>query len=324
MATAVIAAPPQPRARKFFKLLRDGDQVAHLVTFIFAASVFLVTVLLVYELWIHSGPSRDKFGLSFLWKQNWDPVAGQFGAWSFIYGTVLTSFLALLIAVPLGVGAAIFLAELAPPRLSNTFTFLVELLAAVPSVIYGLLAIFTLVPLLRQYVEPFLKKTLGFLPLFQGPAYGVGYLAAGVILAIMTFPFIISISRESLLAVPREQREAALALGATKWESTWQVVVPHARLGIIGAVFMALARALGETMAVTMVIGNDTSIHASLLAPGYTIAAIIANEFTEATGDVYLSALIELGLVLFALTMILNASAQLLILATTRKGSKHE
>jgi phosphate transport system permease protein len=198
------------------------------------------------------------------------------------------------------------------------------LLAAVPSVIYGLLAIFTLVPLLRRYVEPFLKKTLGFLPLFQGPAYGVGYLAAGVILAIMTFPFIISISRESLLAVPREQREAALALGATKWESTWQVVVPHARLGIIGAVFMALARALGETMAVTMVIGNDTSIHASLLAPGYTIAAIIANEFTEATGDVYLSALIELGLVLFAFTMILNASAQLLILATTRKGSKHE
>jgi phosphate transport system permease protein len=324
MATAVIAAPPQPRARKFFKLLRDGDQVAHLVTFIFAASVFLVTVLLVYELWIHSGPSRDKFGLSFLWKQTWDPVAGQFGAWPFIYGTVLTSFLALLIAVPLGVGAAIFLAELAPPRLSDTCTFLVELLAAVPSVIYGLLAIFTLVPLLRQYVEPFLKKTLGFLPLFQGPAYGVGYLAAGVILAIMTFPFIISISRESLLAVPREQREAALALGATKWESTWQVVVPHARLGIIGAVFMALARALGETMAVTMVIGNDTSIHASLLAPGYTIAAIIANEFTEATGDVYLSALIELGLVLFALTMILNASAQLLILATTRKGSKHE
>jgi phosphate transport system permease protein len=324
MATAVIAAPPQPRARKFFKLLRDGDQVAHLVTFIFAASVFLVTVLLVYELWIHSGPSRDKFGLSFLWKQTWDPVAGQFGAWPFIYGTVLTSFLALLIAVPLGVGAAIFLAELAPPRLSDTCTFLVELLAAVPSVIYGLLAIFTLVPLLRQYVEPFLKKTLGFLPLFQGPAYGVGYLAAGVILAIMTFPFIISISRESLLAVPREQREAALALGATKWESTWQVVVPHARLGIIGAVFMALARALGETMAVTMVIGNDTSIHASLLAPGYTIAAIIANEFTEATGDVYLSALIELGLVLFAFTMILNASAQLLILATTRKGSKHE
>ena len=175
-----------------------------------------------------------------------------------------------------------------------------ELLAAVPSVIFGLLAIFTLVPLMRQYVEPFLKKTLGFLPLFQGPAYGVGYLTAGLILAIMTFPFIISISREALLAVPREQREAALALGATKWESTWQVVVPYARLGIIGSIFLALARALGETMAVTMVIGNDTSIHTSLLSPGYTIAAVIANEFTEATGDVYLSSLVELGLVLFA------------------------
>jgi phosphate transport system permease protein len=246
----------------------------------------------------------------------------KFGALPFIYGTVLTSLLALLISVPLGVGAAIFLAELAPPRLSNTCTFLVELLAAVPSVIYGLLAIFTLVPIMRQYVEPFLKKTLGYLPWFQGPAYGVGYLTAGLILSIMTFPFIISISREALLAVPREQREAALALGATKWESTWQVVVPFARLGIIGSIFLALARALGETMAVTMVIGNDTSIHTSLLAPGYTIAAILANEFTEATGEVYLSALIELGLVLFVLTMILNASAQLLIIATTKKGSK--
>jgi len=226
--------------------------------------------------------------------------------------------------VPLAVGAAIFLSELAPPKLSNTCTFLVELLAAVPSVIYGLLAIFTLVPLMRQYVEPFLKKTLGFLPLFQGPAYGFGYITAGLILSIMTFPFIISISRESLLAVPREQREAALALGATQWESTWQVVVPYARLGIIGSVFLALARALGETMAVTMVIGNDPAIHASLLAPGYTIAAIIANEFTEATGDLYPAALVELGLVLFLITIILNASAQLLIVATTKKGSKQD
>jgi phosphate transport system permease protein len=319
-----MAAPPQSRARKYVRLLRNGDQVAHLVTLLFAASVFLVTVLLVYELWIHSEPSRVKFGLSFLWKQTWNPVTNEFGALPFIYGTVLTSLLALLIAVPLGVGAAIFLAELAPPRLSNTCTFLVELLAAVPSVIYGLLALFTLVPLMRSYVEPSLKKTLGFLPWFQGPAYGVGYLAAAFILAIMIFPFIISISRESLLAVPREQREAALALGATQWESTWKVVVPYARLGIIGSVFLALARALGETMAVTMVIGNNASIHASLLSPGYTIAAIIANEFTEATGDVYLSALIELGLVLFALTMILNALAQLLIIATAGKGSKHD
>jgi phosphate transport system permease protein len=321
MGTAVVAAPAPPQTRRFAKLL-DGDQVSHLITFIFAASVFLVTVLVVYELWIHSGPSRAKFGFSFLWERTWDPVAVKFGALPFIYGTLLTSLLALLISIPLGVGAAIFLAELAPPKLSNTCTFLVELLAAVPSVIYGLLAIFTLVPIMRQYVEPFLKKTLGYLPWFQGPAYGVGYLTAGLILSIMTFPFIISISREALLAVPREQREAALALGATKWESTWQVVVPFARLGIIGSIFLALARALGETMAVTMVIGNDTGIHTSLLAPGYTIAAIIANEFTEATGEVYLSALVELGLVLFVLTMILNASAQLLIIATTKKGSK--
>jgi phosphate transport system permease protein len=323
MGTAVATAP-QAQARKLTKFWRDGDRISHLVTLIFAASVLLVTVLLVYELWIHSASSRHKFGLGFLTGQTWDPVTEQFGALPFIYGTVLTSLLALAIAVPVGVGAAIFLAELAPPGLSNACTFLVELLAAVPSVILGLLAIFSLVPIMREYVEPFLKQTLGFLPWFQGPAYGVGYLTAGVILAIMTFPFIISISREALLAVPREQREGALAVGATKWESTWKVVVPYARLGIIGSVFLALARALGETMAVTMVIGNDTRIHTSLLAPGYTIAAIIANEFTEATGDVYLSSLIELGLVLFAVTMILNGSAQLLILATTRKGSKQD
>jgi phosphate transport system permease protein len=322
MATVAVTAPPQSQPRKLVNLFRDGDQIAHLVTFLFAASVFLVTVFLVYELWIHSGPSRAKFGFHFLTSKTWDPVADQFGALPFIYGTVLTSFIALIISVPLGVGAAIFLSELAPPQLSNSCTFLVELLAAVPSVIFGLLAIFTLVPMMRQYVEPFLKHTLGFLPWFQGPAYGVGYLTAGLILSVMTFPFIISISREALLAVPREQREAALALGATQWESTWQVVVPYARLGIIGSIFLALARALGETMAVTMVIGNDTGIHSSLLSPGYTIAAIIANEFTEATGDLYLSSLVELGLVLFALTMVLNAAAQLLIIATTGKGSK--
>ena len=322
MATVAVTAPPQSQPRKLVNFFRDGDQIAHLVTFLFAASVFLVTVFLVYELWIHSGPSRAKFGFHFLTSKTWDPVADEFGALPFIYGTVVTSFIALIISVPLGVGAAIFLSELAPPRLSNSCTFLVELLAAVPSVIFGLLAIFTLVPIMRQYVEPFLKHTLGFLPQFEGPAYGVGYLTASMILSVMTFPFIISISREALLAVPREQREAALALGATQWESTWQVVVPYARLGIIGSVFLALARALGETMAVTMVIGNDTGIHTSLLSPGYTIAAMIANNFTEATGDVFLSALVELGLVLFALTMVLNAAAQLLIIATTGKGSK--
>src|SRR5579862_2751934 len=323
MGTVVATAPQHSRPRNLTKFWRDGDQISHLVTLMFAASVFLVTVFLVYELWIHSGPSRHKFGFNFLTGRVWDPVTDQYGALPFIYGTVLTSILALLISVPLGVGAAIFLAELAPPQLSNAATFLVELLAAVPSVIFGLLAIFTLVPILRQYVEPFLKKTLGFLPLFQGPAYGVGYLAAGLILAIMTFPFIISISREALLAVPREQREAALALGATKWESTWQIVVPYARLGIFGSVFLSLARALGETMAVTMVIGNDPNVHVSLFAPGYTIAAIIGNEFSEATGNLYQQSLVELGLVLFLLTIMVNALARLLIIATTRRGSAH-
>ncbi|HEX5228236.1 MAG TPA: phosphate ABC transporter permease subunit PstC [Bryobacteraceae bacterium] len=321
MATAAVSAP-RSRPHSLARWWRDADQITHAITFLFAASVFLVTVFLVYELWIHSGPSRAKFGFRFLTDKAWDPVGEQFGALPFIYGTIVTSFIALLISVPLGVGAAIFLSELAPPRLSNACTFLVELLAAVPSVIFGVLAIFILVPLMRVHVEPFLKSTLGFLPIFQGPAYGVGYLTASMILSVMTFPFIISISREALLAVPREQREAALALGATKWESTWQVVVPFARLGILGSIFLALARALGETMAVTMVIGNSTSVNTSLFAPGYTIAAVIANQFTEATGDLYLSALVELGLVLFALTMVLNAAAQLLILVTTRKGSK--
>jgi len=200
-------------------------------------------------------------------------------------------------------------------------TFAIELLAAVPSVIYGLLGIFVLVPILRIYVEPALKATLGFLPLFRGPTYGVGFLAAGVVLAIMVVPFIISVSREVLLAVPTDQREAALALGATRWESTWNVVVPYAKVGIVGSIFLSLARALGETMAVTMVIGNDPKISSSLFAPGYSIAAVIANEFTEATGNLYVQALIELGLVLFLLTILINGVARLLILLTKGKGA---
>jgi phosphate transport system permease protein len=295
--------------------------VARLITLAFASSILLVTVGLIYQLWTTSALPRHKFGFGFLTSSMWNPVSGQFGALPFIYGTVITSAIALLISVPLGVGAAIFLAELAPPRISSTFTFFIELLAAVPSVIYGLLAMFALVPLMRDYVEPFLKKTLGFLPIFSGPIIGFGYLSAGVILAIMTLPFIISISREALLEVPTEQREAALALGATRWESTWQAVVPYARLGIFGSIFLGLARALGETMAVTMVIGNDPSIHASLFAPGYTIAAAIANQFSEATGDLYLQSLVALGLVLFLLTIVINALARLLIIATTRRGS---
>jgi len=226
----------------------------------------------------------------------------------------------LAIAVPLGLAAAIFLAELAPRKISDSIAFLIDLLAAVPSVIYGLLGIFVIVPLMRTTIGPILKSTLGFLPLFKGPNYGVGFLTAGIVLAIMIVPFIISVSREVLLTVPREQREAALGLGATRWEATWQVVVPWARTGVMGSIFLALARALGETMAVTMVIGNDPKIAASLFAPGYTIAAVIANEFTEATGNLYLSALIELGLVLFLMTFILNGLARILIVATERGG----
>jgi phosphate transport system permease protein len=301
---------------------QTGDAIARWVAVAFAASILILAVLLVLQLWTGSAGARHKFGWSFLTSSKWNPVTEEFGALPFIYGTVVTSFLALLISTPLGLGAAIFLSELAPARLSNALTFLIELLAAIPSVIYGMIAIFTLVPIMRTTVEPFLKSYFGYLPLFRGVAFGLDYLTASVVLSVMTVPFVISVSRESLLAVPREQREAALALGSTRWESTWQVVVPYAKLGILGSVFLSLARALGETMAVTMVIGNDPSIHASLLAPGYTIAAIVANEFTEATGAVYLGALVELGLVLFCLTIVINAMARLMIIATTKKGSK--
>jgi len=320
MAIHTPVVLPAP-SKTFSSRLRGGDEVAWAITLFFALVILAITALLVYELWTWGLPAEQKFGLGFLSSRLWNPVEDQFGALPFIYGTVLTSFLALLISVPVGVGAAIYLSELASPRLSNALTFLVELLAAVPSVIFGLLAIFTLIPLMREYIAPGLKAVLGFLPIFTGPVYGVGYLTAGIILAVMTFPFIISVSREALLSVPREQREAALALGATRWESTWQVVVPFARLGIMGSIFLGLARALGETMAVTMVIGNDPSIHTSLFAPGYTIAAVIANEFTEATGKVYPAALVELGLVLFFITIVINGLARLLIIVTAGKGS---
>ena len=325
---AGIPIPPgraaaKRRARPFIQGLRSGDTFAHVFTLLCAASILLVTVALVQQLYVNSTSAIHKFGFRFLTGRTWDPVSGDFGALPFVYGTLVTSALALLVAVPLGVGAAIFLSELAPPRISNAMTFVIELLAAVPSVIYGLLGIFIMVPFLRQYGEPFLKRTLGFLPLFQGPMYGVGMLAGGLVLAIMVVPFIISVSREVLLAVPVEQREAALALGATKWESTWQVVVPFARIGITASIFLSLARALGETMAVTMVIGNDPKISASLFAPAYSIAAVIANEFTEATGDLYLQSLVELGLVLFALTIVINGLARVFIISTTKKGSGH-
>jgi len=319
--TTVPSAGPVAGSRSFLSRLREGDEIARMVTFLFAASVVLVTLLLVFDLWQGSVLSRHKFGFNFFRTSVWDPIFDQFGALPFIYGTLVTAAVSLLIAVPLGIGAAIFLAELAPARVSDTLEFFIDLLAAVPSVIYGLLGVFVVVPLMRSYIQPALKNSLGFLPIFQGPSYGVGFLTAGVVLAIMVIPYIISVSREVLLSVPRDQREAALSLGSTRWEATWKVVVPFARGGIMGSIFLALARALGETMAVTMVIGNNPIVSASLFSPGYSIAAVIANELTEATSNLHYQSLIELGLVLFILTFILNGLARLLIVATSQRGA---
>ncbi len=322
VAAVPSVAPPgdAARPRRARPRLR-ADTVARLIALAFGVGVIALAAFVAWHLFENSAASRAKFGWSFLFSHAWDPVNGDFGAAAFLYGTVVTSAIALLIAVPLGIGVAIFLSELASPRLSSAVGLLVELLAAVPSVIYGLVGMAILVPLMRTTIEPGLKRVFPGVPLFSGPAYGVGFLTAGIVLAVMVVPFIVSVGREVLLAVPREQREAALALGSTRWESVWRVVLPHAKAGLYGAIFLALGRALGETMAVTMVIGNRPEIAASLFAPGYSMAAVIANEFTEATGDLYLSSLIEVGLVLFALTMVVNATARLLILATSRKGS---
>ncbi len=319
---SAIDTPPASggAAAAFWKRLRAGDEIAIAVTFLSALTVILVTAVLVFELYRKSAISRHAFGWSFLISTTWDPVSGTFGALPFIYGTLVTTALAMIIGIPLGVGAAIFLAELAPPLLSSSLSFLIELLAAVPSVIIGLLGIFVMIPILQQIVPPVQDK-LSWIPIFSGPFYGVSLFTAGVVLAIMILPFIISISREVILSVPNDQREGALALGATRWETTWKVVVPYARKGIAGSIFLALARAMGETMAVTMVVGNDPKIAHSLMAPGYSIAAVIANEFAEATGDLYQGALIELGLVLFGVTILVNGAARLLVMSTEKKGT---
>ena len=308
---SVIAAIPQTAVRAAPRNV--GDRVLRGVLRLAALSLVVLVAAMVVEMLVRSWPAFRAFGWRFLVTSTWDPVAEQFGVVPFVYGTLVSSLLALLFAVPLGIGAAIYLAELAPPWIRPPVAFLVELVAAVPSVIYGLWGIFVLAPLLRTWVQPVLGKTLGFLPLFQGPPYGVGMLAAGIILAIMVVPFITAVSREVLLAVPNTQREAALALGATRWETTRIAVLRYGRSGLVGAVLLGLGRALGETMAVTMVIGNRPEVALSLFAPGYTMASVIANEFTEATSDLYLSALVEVGLVLFVLTIIVNALARLLV-----------
>jgi phosphate transport system permease protein len=281
-------------------------------------AVVVLLGLIVYQLVVGSELSWHAFGWKFFGLSDWNPVSDQYGALPFMYGTIVSSLLSLVIAVPLSVGVAVFITEMCPVGLRGILSFTTELLAAIPSVVYGLWAIFVLVPILRECVQPFLAKTLGWTGLFSGPPYGIGMLAAGVILAIMIIPIISSIAREVLTVVPQHQREAVLALGATRWEMIRMGVLRNARAGIVGAVILGLGRALGETMAVTMVIGNRPEIAKSLFAPGYTMASVLANEFTEATGDLYLSALIEIGLALFFVTIVVNALARLMVWSVTR------
>ena len=283
-----------------------------------ALAVLGIVGLIVAELLQRSALSWHAFGFHFFFGSEWDPVSGNFGALTFIYGTLVSSLVALIIAVPLAVAVAVFVTEMCPRPLRQPISYATELLAAIPSVIYGLWAIFILVPILRTYVEPSLMKYFAWTGLFEGPAYGIGMLAAGVIMAIMIVPIISSITREVLTVVPQHQREAALALGATRWEMIRMAVLRNARAGIMGAVILGLGRALGETMAVTMVIGNTPQIAKSLLAPGYSMAAVIANEFNEAPADLYRSALIEIGLALFIVTIIVNILAGLMVWTVTR------
>ena len=278
----------------------------------------LLLLAQVSELAVNAWPAMRRFGFGFLWHSTWDPVAEVYGAGPLIFGTIVSSLLALVIAVPLALGVAVFLTEFAPRYIRQPVAFLVELLAAVPSVVYGLWGIFVLIPFLRAVVVPPLRSVLGWTPFFTGPYYGSSMLAGGIILAVMIVPYIAAVSREVLLAVPETQREAALGLGATRWEAVWTAVLPYGRSGIIGATMLGLGRALGETMAVTMLIGNRHDISASLLQPAYTIAAAIANEFSEATTSTYLSALFEAGLLLFVITVTVNAMARILVWRVAR------
>ncbi len=290
-----------------------GDRAFQWLTLIMALTIFVLLLLIGLELYKGSEPALHQFGWHFLVSSDWDPVNDIYGALPFIFGTVLSSLIALIIAVPISIATAVYLTELAPQWLRQPLTMFIELLAAVPSVILGLWGIFVMVPFLRDYLCPWLQKYLGFLPIFKGPIYGISMLAGGIIVAIMIIPIITSVAREILRSVPGLQREAAYALGATRWEVTRIAVLSYAKKGLFGAVILGLGRALGETMAVTMVIGNQPQIVKSLFAPGYTLASVIANEFNEATGKLYPSALFEIGLVLLGVTVLVNIVAQLLL-----------
>lgn len=302
---------------------RRSDVIFRVLLTAFGVAVIVLVAGIAAELTGGAMPAIRRFGPAFLWTSRWDPVHNVFGALPFVFGTLASSALALLIAVPISLAVAVYLVEIAPIQTSVALSFIIELLAAIPSVILGLWGIFVLAPWVRSAVEPVLSATLGWLPLFSGPQYGIGLLASGIILAIMIIPIISAVSRDVLRAVPSEQREAMYALGATRWEVISRAVVPYGRVGIIGGIILGLGRALGETMAVTMVIGNRPQIPASLFQPAYTIAAVLANEFSEATTDLYVSALIEMALVLFAVSLIVNAMARWLVsrvTANTRVG----
>lgn len=318
-----VAASPRRRISLRRALVPAGNAADAVFLGALFFSALLVVALAAAMIWSMSSNSvaaARTFGFGFLWSRAWDPSRGHFGALPFVYGTVMSSLIALVISVPLSLGVAVFLVEQAPRRLSRPLTFLVELLAAIPSVVYGLWGIFVLAPVLRDYVETPLQKHAGWLPVFQGSITGTGLLTGGVILAIMITPIISAVTRDVLAAVPAAQREAALALGATRWETT-RVVLANGAPGIAGAIILGLGRAVGETMAITMLIGNRAEISASLFAPSYTIASVLANELREATDDLHLSSLVLLGLILFLVTFVINAAARLLVWGVTRKTS---
>jgi phosphate transport system permease protein len=320
-----IAVPAQPSEIRQFLQQRSAGRWADGsfggAMLLAALSIFLIVGLILWVLVVDSKLSIHAFGWHFFASRQWNPVSGSFGALPFIYGTVISSFLAVAMAVPLSLCVAIFVLDICPVRLRGAISFLTELLAAIPSVVYGLWAIFVLVPIVRDNIGPGMEKLLGWTGLFAEPNFGEGMFTASVVLAIMIFPVICSISRDVMRAVPIHQREAALALGATRWEMLRISVLRNARLGIVGAVILGLGRALGETMAVTMVIGNHPDIVKNLFNPAYTLASVIANEFTEATGNLYVSALIEIGLALFLVTIVVNAIARMLVWVVTRGDS---
>ena len=300
---------------------RAGDRIFRYAMLAFGLVTIGLAIAIFWELYRNSYLAWNKFGFHFLIDRVWDPVLDEYGALPFVYGTLVSSFIALLIAVPFGVGSAIFLTELAPKKIAGVVTFLIELLAAIPSVILGLMGIFVLVPAVK-FIQPFMIKYFSFIPLFTGFPYGIGLFTAGLILAIMILPTITSISRDVILSTPQQLKEAALGLGSTHWEMVRMVILPYSRSGIFGSIFLALGRALGETMAVTMVIGNTPQISASLFDPAYSMAAVIANEFAEATSDMYVHALIAIGLTLFGITIVINGLARLLIYKTTFKTKR--